>query len=368
MERAAHRGARDPRQFPVTIQNSATHSQLPAKTIVRYLIPLAGLAAFLPTVLAQDTAAPQEKKELRVISSPDDNAPLPPHHGRMIIHDGARAEMENVTFLGVETRPADATLAEQLNLPNGAGLIVRNVVPESPAAATLKKNDVLTKLDDQLLIEQRQLSVLIRNHKEGDEVTLTYIRGGKESTAKVKLVKHDVPKMALMDFSHHGNMAFAFGGDEQPMPGMGRDDADRVLSLIDHGDEPGERTINMHVERDDGPGMHSITVNTSNSNMVFSDEQGSLDLTIKEGKKTLVATDAKGKQLFSGPVNTPEERKALPAEVRARLDKLESMQEFSFKTDGDFQPGETKDVRVQRHGIALPQPAPLPAGHPTPAF
>ncbi len=58
---------------------------------------------------------------------------------------------------------------------------MRNVVPDSPAAATLKKNDVLTKLDDQLLIEQRQLSVLIRNHKDGDEVTLTYIRGGKES-------------------------------------------------------------------------------------------------------------------------------------------------------------------------------------------
>ena len=54
--------------------------------------------------------------------------------------------------------------------------------------------------------------------------------------------------------------------------------------------------------------------------------------------------------------------------LSTRLDKLENMQEYSFKTDGDFQPGETKDVRAQRHGINLPQPPPPPAGRPTPVF
>jgi hypothetical protein len=343
------------------------------KSIARYIIPMAGLAAFLPAVLAQDAPPPPDNKEMRVVAgpgSPDDNTPPPPR-GHHFGQRGGPREMESVTFLGVETRPADATLAEQLNLPNGSGLIVRNVGPDTPAAAVLKKNDVLTKLDDQLLIEMRQLSVLIRNHKEGDEVTLTFIRGGKEITAKVKLAKHDVPKMALMDLGQRdGNMAFAFGGAEAgALPGMGRDEADRVLALIDRDDQngPGQRVFNMQVERDDGPGMRNITVNTSNSNMVFSDEQGSLDLTIKDGKKTLVATDAKGKQLYSGPVNTPEERKALPADVRARLDKLENMQEFSFKTDGDFQPGETKDVRPLHQGTALPVPPPPPGARP-PSF
>src|ERR1019366_10663322 len=161
-------------------------------SLIRYLVPLVGLAAALPALRAEDPA-PKVEKELRVIAGPDDQRPLPPHRERRVIVGGPR-EMESVTFLGVETRPADATLAEQLNLPNGAGLIVRNIVPDSPAAAALKKNDVLTKLDDQLLIEAHQLAVLIRNHKDGDEVTLTYIRGGKEATAKVKLAKHDFPK------------------------------------------------------------------------------------------------------------------------------------------------------------------------------
>ncbi len=337
------------------------------KSITRYLIPMAGLAAFLPAVLAQD-AAPQEKKEMRIIvgpGGPDGKGP-PPHHREHRIIIGGPHEMETVTFLGVATSPAGATLADQLGLPKDAGLVVTVVSSDSPAAAALKRHDVLVKLDDQLLIEQRQLSVLIRNHKEGDEVTLTYIRGGKQDTAKVKLAKHDVPKMALIGPGMHGgNMAFAFGGAEaESLPGMGREDADRLLSLINRGgpEGPGEQELNLQVEH--GPGMRNISVSTSNSNMVFSDNDGSLDLTIKDGKKTLIAKNAKGEPLFSGPVNTPEERKAMPADVRARLDKLEAMQDFSFKTDDDFQPGEAKDVRPHHQGISLPQPPPPPARPP----
>lgn len=336
------------------------------KSIIRYLVPIAGLAAALPALRAEDPGV-TEKKELRVIAGPDDQTPPPPHYERRVMIHGGPREMESVTFLGVSTSPAGATLADQLDLPKDAGLVVTMIMPDSPAAKVLKRHDVLVKLDDQLLIEQRQLAVLIRNHKEGDEVTLTYVRGGKEATAKVKLAKHDVPKMALMEpgalfHAHH----LPLNGDDGALPGMGREDMDRVLSLMDHGGEPdgpGQRVVNLQVDRNDGPGMHSVSISTSNSNMVFSDEQGSLDLTIKGGKKTLVAKNAKGEQLFAGPVTTPEERKALPAEVRARLDKLENMQEFSFKTDGDFQPGAVKDVRPHHQGIALPQP-PAPAGRP----
>ena len=335
------------------------------KSLIRYLVPLAGLAAALPALRAEEPGLKVEK-ELRVITGPDDNAPPPHQERRVIIHGGPR-EMETVTFLGVSTSPAGSTLADQLNLPKDAGLVVGEVMPDSPAAGVLKRNDVLVKLDDQLLIDQRQLQVLVRNHQEGDEVTLTYIRGGKEATAKVKLAKHDVPKMAMMSFGpgagpHSMAMAHA-----DAMAGVGREEMDRVLSLMEHGGPggpggPGEEMREMHIEHHAGPGMHSVTVNTSNSNMVFSDEQGTLDLTIKDGKKTLVAKNTKGDQLYSGPVNTPEERKALPADVRARLDKLEGMQDFSFKTDGDFKPGEVKDARPKHQGIALPLP---PAAGPT---
>jgi serine protease Do len=339
------------------------------KSIVRYLIPVAGLAAALPLLRADEDPAPQEHKEMRVIVGPGDNAPPPPHRMHRIMM-GNPHEMETVTFLGVSTEPTGPVLADQLNLAKGTGLVVTMVAPDSPAHGLLKPHDVLVKLDDQLLIEQRQLAVLIRNHKEGDEVALTFIRGGKEETVKVKLAKHDVPKMAMLDAGPHaGGFAMAMSG-AGGMPGMDREEMDRVLSLMHHGGPPpppGEPMVDVQVEHGPGPGMHSVSVSTSNSNMVFSDEQGSLDLTIKDGKKTLVAKNAKGEQLFSGPVNTPEERKAMPAEVRARLDKLEDMQDYSFKTDGDFKPGEVKDARPAPHGIGMPLP-PAPAAPPPKVF
>ena len=337
------------------------------KSIIRYFIPMAGLIAALPALRAEDSGTPApETKELRIVAGPDDNGPPSPQreHAHRMMMRGPR-EMETVTFLGIATSPAGGALSDQLDLPKDAGLVVNTIMPDSPAAAVLKRHDVLVKLDDQLLIEQRQLSVLIRNHKEGDEITLTYIRGGKESTAKVKLAKHEVPKMAMMGFGPQGdNFAYAFGDAD----GEGRESMDRVLSLMGHGDSdgPGQPRLNLHVDRNEGPVMRSTTVSTSNGNMVFSDEQGSLDLTIKDGKKTLVAKNAKGDQLFSGPVTTPEARKAMPADVRARLDKLEDMQDFSFKTDDNFQPGPVKDARPTPHGIALPMP-PAPPARP-PAF
>ncbi|MCX6953383.1 MAG: PDZ domain-containing protein, partial [Verrucomicrobia bacterium] len=161
-------------------------------TSIRTILPLLGLALASPTFAADSTPAPavpkpdpKARKEVRVITSTD-GAP-----GQHRILRREPGEMESVTFLGVEAGPVSATLVAQLGLAEGNGLVVNQVLPNSPATGVLKPHDILLKLDDQILIEQRQLAVLVRGHKEGDEVTLTYLRGGKQATAKVKLAKHD---------------------------------------------------------------------------------------------------------------------------------------------------------------------------------
>ncbi|HWA84594.1 MAG TPA: PDZ domain-containing protein [Opitutus sp.] len=298
-------------------------------------------------------------------------APDAKHEHRFFFRQFDDGEKETVAFLGVETDTAPAVLASQLDLPRGTGLVVHHVVPDSPAASTLQVDDVLLKLDDQLLIDPHQLAVLIRNHKEGDEVTLTYLRGGKEATVKVKLAKHDVPKVAWIESPpiHDGDFEFRrlnpgekMGGDPEAM--------DRVLSLLDQRGAEGMAERGAHrvvIEGPRGPGLHALSVNPGNSNIVYSDDKGSLELTIKEGKKSLVAKNPKGEQVFSGPIDTPEQRKALPPEVRERLEQIEGMDNFSFKTGAGFQ----DDVRILRQArdIALPLPPPLhePAEQP-PAF
>ncbi|MEO7415225.1 MAG: PDZ domain-containing protein [Opitutaceae bacterium] len=296
-------------------------------------------------------------------------APMPPGDQRLKMGADAQwrpnfpREKEVVTFLGVETAPVSETLGSQLSLQKNSGLVVIHLLPDGPAAAALKQHDVLVKLDDQLLVEPRQFSVLIRNHNEGDEVTFTYIRAGKSATAKIKLGKHEVPKGNVMMPGEGGPRQGMFDGVSNP-PGS-REETDRVLGLIQRGTADREFRGTVRVPapqgwtqelRRDVQGFRATNVNPGNSSMLFTDEQGSLDLTIKDGKRTLVAKNPKGEQIFSGPVNTPEERSAMPSELRQRLDKLEGMQDFTFKTEEGFVPS-TRSMRSSPQGIAFPLPA-----------
>ncbi|PHX73530.1 MAG: hypothetical protein CK548_00895 [Opitutia bacterium] len=370
---------RGPREIPVIPRciQKRNMQALPMKFHLRSLIPALGLAVALPAFAADSNPGAlknetKARKEIRVITSGDGGQPSGPP--RVIRHAGEAGEMETVTFLGIETGPVPPTLAAQLGLTEGSGLVVTQIAPLSPAAAALKRHDILIKLDDQILIEQRQLSVLVRGHKDGDEVHLTYLRVGKPVTAKVKLAKRDVPKMSAplnqggprfgprgrgpggeMDGGNFDVRGFPPGGQAN------REDVNRGLSLNDGANAPGQRRATHSGDRNT-----SVTISTSNSRIVSDDDLGSLELTLHKGKKELLAKGPNGEKFFSGPGNTPEERKALPADVRERLKKLEDMKQRSFRTDGDIQGAETRVMRPRGQGIPPPAPpmAPVPAPRP----
>jgi hypothetical protein len=163
----------------------------------------------------------------------------------------------------------------------------------------LKVHDVLVRFDDQVLIESRQLGVLVRSHKEGDEVNLTYYRGGKQQTARVKLAKHKVTEAGLK-LPRNKNKFFAHTAGEP----FG-------ASTFGYGEgHPGEMRISRIEHKD--------------AVMFFEDGTGRLEVSRKDGKKFLTARNDKNEVVFSGPVDTPEQRKAMPKEVRERLEKMES--------------------------------------------
>ena len=141
-----------------------------------YLLPALSLAVLIPLARADKDV---------VIRRLDVDAPR-----HIVINkddDDDRMEKEKVTYLGVETAPVPRTVSTQLGLARDTGLVVTNVLEKSPAADVLKEDDILTKLDDQILVDTHQLGVLVRARKEGDEVKLTLLRGGKETTVKAKL-------------------------------------------------------------------------------------------------------------------------------------------------------------------------------------
>jgi Spy/CpxP family protein refolding chaperone len=100
---------------------------------------------------------------------------------------------EKGTWLGITTEPVSDTLRAQLSLAKGEGLVVGQVVPRSPAAAAgLTQNDILLRLDDQILVELSQLRTLIAMKKAGDHVKLVYLRKAARQEATATLAEHEV--------------------------------------------------------------------------------------------------------------------------------------------------------------------------------
>lgn len=91
-------------------------------------------------------------------------------------------------WLGIQVEGLSEELRAQLDLPEGSGLLVGEVVPGSPAEnAGLKKNDILLKLDGKPVQGQETLDEFMGAAKIGQEVTVVVLRKAKEQTFKVTL-------------------------------------------------------------------------------------------------------------------------------------------------------------------------------------
>ena len=70
------------------------------------------------------------------------------------------------------------------------GVVVINATDGSGAkAAGLKKGDVIIKLSGKEIKDYAYLRYELYQHQAGDTIEITYIRDGKQKTAKVKLGK-----------------------------------------------------------------------------------------------------------------------------------------------------------------------------------
>lgn len=97
--------------------------------------------------------------------------------------------------LGISVSKPAAALAEQLNLPEGQGLVLESVSAGSAGAkAGLKKNDILLELGGKKITND--VSALVKaldGFKTGDKVDAVILRMGKKETVK-DLVMPEAPK------------------------------------------------------------------------------------------------------------------------------------------------------------------------------
>jgi hypothetical protein len=144
------------------------------------------------------------------------------------------------------------------------------------------------------------------------------------------------------------------------LPGMGPDDARDVLRMIER--ERGNFLAGPGVRILGRGGRGSTIVDLPKSNISYSDDEGSIEIKVDDGKRNLTVKNAKGDVAFDGPINTEEERRKLPADVSKRLEKLET-DTMSFEVGGDFkadmvplppEPAKTKIGRSLNRDNTLP--------------
>jgi serine protease Do len=91
-------------------------------------------------------------------------------------------------WIGVQIQPVTQEIADALGLKSTKGALVAQPQKGAPAeAAGMKSGDVVVALDGEKIDTPRELARKIAAHGPGATVTLTYLRGGVQKIAKIKL-------------------------------------------------------------------------------------------------------------------------------------------------------------------------------------
>ena len=91
-------------------------------------------------------------------------------------------------WLGVQMQAMTPALAKAVGLPKEEGVLVNDVLPDSPAAkAKLMQGDVITSFNGAALKAPRDLAMAVANTHAGDTATLTLWREGHQQTTKVSI-------------------------------------------------------------------------------------------------------------------------------------------------------------------------------------
>lgn len=93
-------------------------------------------------------------------------------------------------WTGLSVQNIDDNLYETLKLKSRKGVIINNIAKNSPAEkAELQTGDIIIKLNNHKISNDKQLLSLLYEYQVNDVVTITVIRDAKEINLKMKLTK-----------------------------------------------------------------------------------------------------------------------------------------------------------------------------------
>ena len=106
-------------------------------------------------------------------------------------------------WLGVQIQPVTQAVADSLALDQASGVLVADVLPDSPAAAAgVRSGDVIVRAAGQPMQEYRDLTRLIAGTRAGTKVNLEVIRDGKSRNIDVTVGKMPDDNVAIDQPTH----------------------------------------------------------------------------------------------------------------------------------------------------------------------
>lgn len=239
-----------------------------------------------------------------------------------------------VTFLGVSASSLSTAVSRQFDLPLGVYLLVDQVSPNGPAQiAGLEPNDILMRLDDQILVNSDQLKKLVRMKQEGNLVTMKILRMGKPLILTAYLAEIDRqfymgnirPPILWNDHLHSLDLDQLFShADPSLREILKKHDLLKIpgrMPSVQHGGGGHDPDSPVHGIGDD---IQTYSYSSQQKQISTTDTNGTLEYSQIDGRKHLRALERSGNVIFDGPVTTVEDRKQLPLELLSRLQELES--------------------------------------------
>jgi hypothetical protein len=151
-----------------------------------------------------------------------------------------------------------------------------------------------------------QLEALVRRAGKDKEINLTILRGGNEQKITARIGEKMLPERRAIPGMGAGRM-------NPLVPGERRGDFN-LRGLPSRGDAGAEG------ERRDGD--RQVRYARENAHIVRSDEEGRFELRSTNGSRIFSAQKPNGEPAWSGPVETPAQREAVPPELRKKLEIL----------------------------------------------
>ena len=228
----------------------------------------------------------------------------------------AKAENFEKAWLGIATSKIDAVVATQLDLPEGVGAAVKLVIPDSPAEKSgIKKHDIIFEIDGDPVKSPDHLSELISSRKSGTNAELSVIQRGTKKTINVNFVKRPDHLRTEEKFADLEGLNF----DIFPL------DADQdVQQQIQEFQEQMRKHLKGMFDLqgfDQLPGKGEI-FGSSSQTMMFSDDQGVIEIRKNGNKTNVIIKDLNGIITFEGPANTDDEKEKLPQRAKNQLERF----------------------------------------------